>query len=71
VFGDADLLYALARSQAGLGMFAEAQTTLRVVAARIPGAAKSTEFLNTVHEVFERQKAAGVSGRHATEREQR
>lgn len=56
VMADRYFVYAVARAEAGLGKFADAQTALRVIAAKDPSVKQDPDFRKTVDFVFERMK---------------
>ena len=58
---DPYFMYALVKAEAGRGRFAEAQTAIRVLAARQPGIVKDADFLATVDFIFaEMERARGT-----------
>lgn len=56
VMSDKYFVYAVARAEAGLGKFADAQTALRVIAAKDSSVKADPDFLKTVDFVFEQMK---------------
>jgi tetratricopeptide (TPR) repeat protein len=57
VMGDKYFVYAVAKAEAGLGKFADAQTALRVIAAKDPSVKQDPDFRQTIDFVFDRMKA--------------
>lgn len=57
VTDDKYFVYAVAKAEAGLGKFADAQLALRLIAAKDPSVKQDPDFLQTVDFVFDRMKA--------------
>ncbi|MBI2381361.1 MAG: hypothetical protein HYV16_11470 [Gammaproteobacteria bacterium] len=54
---DAEFMLALAKAEAGLGMFKEAETTLRVIVTKHPSLREEPDFQATVNFVLEKRKS--------------
>lgn len=55
-FGDPYFMYAVAKTDAGLGRFADAQTAIRVIAKKRPQVKDTKDFLSTVDFIFDKMK---------------
>ena len=55
-FADPYFIYAVAKTDAGLGKFADAQTAIRVLAKKRPQVKDTKDFLSTVDFIFDKMK---------------
>jgi len=68
VMADPYFVYGVAKGEAGLGMFKEAMTALRVIAAKHPGINQDPDFKATVDFVIEKLKSSEAGKSLSTER---
>ena len=59
-FADPYFIYAVAKTDAGLGKFADAQTAIRVIAKKRPQVKDTKDFLSTVDFIFDKMKESDV-----------